>query len=88
MSRERNTRAGAGAGAGTGTGRLTARSVLLSVLLGCRLGAGHTYLVDAGKFAVDDAAFYSEEGLEEMRVKGSENCRRVLLGQPPRNVVN
>lgn len=34
------------------------------------------------------AAFYSEEGLEEMRVKGSENCRRVLLGQPPRNVVN
>ena len=33
---------------------------LLSVLLGCRLGAGHTYLVDAGKFAVDDAAFYSE----------------------------
>jgi D-3-phosphoglycerate dehydrogenase/C-terminal binding protein len=34
------------------------------------------------------AAFYCEEGLEEMRVKGSENCRRVLLGQPPRNVVN
>jgi len=34
------------------------------------------------------AAFYSEEGLEEMRVKGSENCRRVLLGQAPRNVVN
>jgi D-3-phosphoglycerate dehydrogenase/C-terminal binding protein len=34
------------------------------------------------------AAFYSEEGLVDMRVKGSENCRRVLLGQPPRNVVN
>lgn len=34
------------------------------------------------------AAFYSEEGLTEMRVKGSENCRRVLLGQAPRNVVN
>lgn len=34
------------------------------------------------------AAFYSEEGLEEMRVKGSENCRRVLLGHAPRNVVN
>ena len=34
------------------------------------------------------AAFYSEEGLMDMRVKGSENCRRVLLGQPPRNVVN
>jgi D-3-phosphoglycerate dehydrogenase/C-terminal binding protein len=33
-------------------------------------------------------AFYSEEGLVDMRVKGSENCRRVLLGQPPRNVVN
>jgi D-3-phosphoglycerate dehydrogenase/C-terminal binding protein len=34
------------------------------------------------------AAFYSEEGLEEMRLKGSQNCRRVLLGQPPWNVVN
>lgn len=33
-------------------------------------------------------AFYSEEGLADMRIKGSENCRRVLLGQPPRNVVN
>ncbi|HXG48514.1 MAG TPA: C-terminal binding protein [Methylomirabilota bacterium] len=34
------------------------------------------------------AAFYSEEGLVDMRVKGSQNCRRVLLGQPPYNVVN
>jgi C-terminal binding protein len=34
------------------------------------------------------AAFYSEEGLEDMRRKGSENVRRVLLGQKPRNVVN
>jgi D-3-phosphoglycerate dehydrogenase/C-terminal binding protein len=34
------------------------------------------------------AAFYSEEGLDDMRIKGSENCRRVLLGQAPRNVVN
>jgi D-3-phosphoglycerate dehydrogenase/C-terminal binding protein len=34
------------------------------------------------------AAFYSEEGLLDMRIKGSEACRRVLLGQPPRNVVN
>ncbi|HTK78478.1 MAG TPA: C-terminal binding protein [Gemmataceae bacterium] len=33
-------------------------------------------------------AFYSEEGMTDMRVKGSENCRRVLLGEPPRNVVN
>ncbi len=33
-------------------------------------------------------AFYSEEGLHDMRLKGCENCRRVLLGQPPRNVVN
>jgi len=33
-------------------------------------------------------AFYSEEGMTDMRVKGSENCRRVLLDQPPRNVVN
>jgi D-3-phosphoglycerate dehydrogenase/C-terminal binding protein len=34
------------------------------------------------------AAFYSEEGLMDMRLKGSENCRRVLLGERPRNVVN
>jgi D-3-phosphoglycerate dehydrogenase/C-terminal binding protein len=34
------------------------------------------------------AAFYSEEGLLDMRIKGSQNCRRVLLGQPPYNVVN
>ncbi|MEZ6137205.1 MAG: C-terminal binding protein [Pirellulaceae bacterium] len=34
------------------------------------------------------AAFYSEEGLQDMRRKGSENVRRVLLGESPRNVVN
>ncbi len=34
------------------------------------------------------AAFYSEEGLLDMRVKGSEACRRVLLGESLRNVVN
>ena len=34
------------------------------------------------------AAFYCEEGLKDMRMKGSENCRRALLGQPVRNVVN
>jgi len=34
------------------------------------------------------AAFYSEEGLLDMRIKGSQNCRRVLLGQTPYNVVN
>jgi D-3-phosphoglycerate dehydrogenase/C-terminal binding protein len=34
------------------------------------------------------SAFYCEEGLMDMRVKGSENCRRALLGQPLRNVVN
>jgi C-terminal binding protein len=34
------------------------------------------------------AAFYSVEGLLDMRIKGSENCRRALLGQPLRNVVN
>jgi D-3-phosphoglycerate dehydrogenase/C-terminal binding protein len=33
-------------------------------------------------------AFYSEEGLMDMRVKGSEACRRALCGQPLRNVVN
>jgi C-terminal binding protein len=34
------------------------------------------------------AAFYSEEGLTEMRVKSSNNARRVLLGEKPWNVVN
>jgi len=34
------------------------------------------------------SAFYSEEGLMEMRVKGSQACRRALLGEPLRNVVN
>ena len=34
------------------------------------------------------SAFYTEEGLRDMRVKGSENVRRVLLGQVARNVVN
>ena len=34
------------------------------------------------------AAFYCEEGLADMRRKGSENVRRILLGQPCRNIVN
>lgn len=34
------------------------------------------------------AAFYSEEGLADMRRKGSENVRRILLGEPSRNVVS
>ncbi len=34
------------------------------------------------------AAFYSEEGLMDMRIKGSENCRRALLGELLRNVIN
>jgi D-3-phosphoglycerate dehydrogenase/C-terminal binding protein len=34
------------------------------------------------------AAFYSEEGLLDMRVKGAEACRRALEGLPVRNVVN
>lgn len=34
------------------------------------------------------AAFYSVEGLTDMRVKGAEACRRALLGQPLRNIVN
>jgi len=34
------------------------------------------------------AAFYSEQGLDDMRIKGSENCRRVLSGEPARNVIN
>lgn len=34
------------------------------------------------------AAFYSEEGIDDMRVKGSQNCRRVLEGLPARNLVN
>jgi D-3-phosphoglycerate dehydrogenase/C-terminal binding protein len=34
------------------------------------------------------SAFYSEEGLLDMRVKGAEACRRALLGLPVRTVVN
>ena len=34
------------------------------------------------------SAFYSEEGLLDMRVKGSQACRRALLGEPLRNIVN
>ncbi len=33
-------------------------------------------------------AFYSEEGLLDMRVKSVDACRRALLGLPLRNVVN
>ncbi len=34
------------------------------------------------------SAFYSEQGLEDMRVKGSQACRRALLGERIRNIVN
>ena len=34
------------------------------------------------------SAFYSEEGLLDMRVKGAQSCRRALLGEVLRNVVN
>jgi D-3-phosphoglycerate dehydrogenase/C-terminal binding protein len=34
------------------------------------------------------SAFYCEEGLLEIRLKSSDACRRALLGQPLRNVVN
>ena len=34
------------------------------------------------------SAFYSEEGLDDMRIKGSMNIRRVLEGKSPRNIVN
>ena len=34
------------------------------------------------------SAFYSEEGLLDMRVKGAQACRRALLDEPLRNVVN
>ena len=34
------------------------------------------------------SAFYSEEGLMDMRIKGSESIRRALLGKTLRNVVN
>lgn len=33
------------------------------------------------------AAFYCEEGLLDMRIKGAQACRRALLGQPLRNLV-
>jgi phosphoglycerate dehydrogenase-like enzyme len=34
------------------------------------------------------AAFYSVEGFREMRSKGAEEARRILLGEPVRNPVN
>ncbi len=34
------------------------------------------------------SAFYSEEGVQDMRTKGAEEVRRALLGEPLRNVVN
>lgn len=34
------------------------------------------------------SAFYSEEGLMDMRTKGAHACRKALLGQPIPNVVN
>ncbi|MCA9191641.1 MAG: C-terminal binding protein [Planctomycetales bacterium] len=34
------------------------------------------------------AAFYSEQGLEDMRRKGSQNVRRALTGEDIRNIVN
>lgn len=34
------------------------------------------------------AAFYSESGLLDMRLKAAEACRRALLGLPLRNIVN
>jgi D-3-phosphoglycerate dehydrogenase/C-terminal binding protein len=34
------------------------------------------------------SAFYSEEGLLDMRVKGAQSVRRALLGERTRNVVN
>jgi C-terminal binding protein len=34
------------------------------------------------------SAFYSVEGILDMRTKGAEECRRGLLDEPPRNVVN
>jgi D-3-phosphoglycerate dehydrogenase/C-terminal binding protein len=34
------------------------------------------------------SAFYSVQGLQDMRSKGAQACRRALLGLPLRNVVN
>jgi C-terminal binding protein len=34
------------------------------------------------------SAFYSVEGFVELRTKAAEEIRRVLLGEPPRNLVN
>lgn len=34
------------------------------------------------------SAFYSEEGIQDMRTKGAEEVRRALIGDPLRNVVN
>jgi D-3-phosphoglycerate dehydrogenase/C-terminal binding protein len=44
--------------------------------------AHHRVLINA------HSAFYCEQGLIEMRVKAAEACRRALLDQALRNVVN
>lgn len=45
--------------------------------------AAHTRLI-----VNPHVAFYSEQGLLDMRLKGAQACRRALLGEPLRNVVN
>jgi phosphoglycerate dehydrogenase-like enzyme len=39
-------------------------------------------------FLTPHSAFYSREGFDELRHKTAEEARRIVLGQPPRNVVN
>jgi D-3-phosphoglycerate dehydrogenase len=41
-----------------------------------------------GVLLTPHAAFYSVEGYREMRTKGAEEARRMVLGQPVRNAVN
>lgn len=39
-------------------------------------------------FLTPHSAFYSREGFDELRSKTAEEACRIVLGQPPRNVVN
>jgi C-terminal binding protein len=34
------------------------------------------------------SAFYSEQGLRDMRTKGARACRQALMGEPLRNIIN
>jgi len=49
--------------------------------------AGEPWIADR-LIVTPHAAFYSEDSIREIRVKSSQEVKRVLSGEPPRNCVN